>query len=91
MDGARANETRLHSSIGYTSPVEFEAEYYRHNNTRSKRCWENRASTEPGAIHTDRQAHDLELELFALLARVLTCQRLITILTRHPSGVVDPH
>jgi transposase-like protein len=25
------NETRLHSSIGHVPPVEFEAEYYRHN------------------------------------------------------------
>lgn len=27
------NETRLHSSIGYVPPVEFEAEHYRHINT----------------------------------------------------------
>jgi hypothetical protein len=40
---------------------------------------------------TDRQAHDLELELEALRTPVLTCRRLGTILTHPLSKVVDPH
>jgi putative transposase len=28
------NETRLHSSLGYKPPIEFETDYYRHTNPR---------------------------------------------------------
>jgi putative transposase len=30
------NETRLHSSIGYMSPIDYEQAYYRHNNPRQQ-------------------------------------------------------
>ena len=30
------NNTRLHSSIGYTTPIEYETEYYRQNNPRQQ-------------------------------------------------------
>ncbi len=40
---------------------------------------------------TDRQAHDLAVELKALRKRVLTCQRLGTSLTHPLDQVVDPH
>jgi hypothetical protein len=40
---------------------------------------------------TDRQAHDLAVELAALLYIVLTCRRLGTSLTGSPAEVVDPH
>jgi hypothetical protein len=40
---------------------------------------------------TDWQAHDLGVELSALLLRVLTCQRLRTSLTDSAAEVVDPH
>lgn len=40
---------------------------------------------------TDRQAHDLELELKVLLRTVLTYQRLRTILARSANEMVDPH
>jgi hypothetical protein len=40
---------------------------------------------------TNRQAHDLDLELNALLRRVLTCRRLGTSLTDSAVEVVDPH
>ena len=30
------NETRLHSSVGYISPIDYEQAYYRHNNPRQQ-------------------------------------------------------
>ncbi|NHB85736.1 IS3 family transposase [Tessaracoccus sp. HDW20] len=42
------NENRLHSSIGYLTPIEKENEYYRENNPSTSRRWENSPSTKPG-------------------------------------------
>jgi hypothetical protein len=30
------NNTRLHSSIGYTTPIDYETAYYRHNDPRPR-------------------------------------------------------
>jgi len=44
------NENRLHSSIGYLTPIEMENEYYVRSTPRASRRWENSPSTKPGAI-----------------------------------------
>jgi len=45
------NETRLHGSLGYKPPIEFENDYYRHNNPYPSRCRDNRRFARPGALH----------------------------------------
>lgn len=44
------NENRLHSSIGYLTPIEQETSTVR-TPPSSNRSWENSPSTKPGAIH----------------------------------------
>jgi hypothetical protein len=51
------NENRLHSSIGYLTPLEKENEYYRESNPKADRCWENQPSTNPGAIQIVATGH----------------------------------
>ena len=44
------NENRLHSSIGYLTPIEKEQQYYGENNPQRQPAWDNSPSTKPGAI-----------------------------------------
>ena len=50
------NNARLHSSIGYQSPIEHENQYYRQINPDSNRRRENSLSTKAGAVQGRRGA-----------------------------------
>ncbi|HXG71640.1 hypothetical protein [Plantibacter sp. RU18] len=58
-DSTRAAKyVRLHSSIGYLTPVEKENEHYREVAPSTSQCWENSLYTEPGAIHSSSKRID---------------------------------
>ena len=52
------NEHRLHSSIGYLTPIEKENEYYCEINSPSQPASRDLSSVKPGAIHVDQEAPD---------------------------------
>jgi hypothetical protein len=82
-----ANEHPLHPNLLVVVDVEPEA-------TSSSLMVQCSRHVIPPAITahlTDRQAHDLGLELNAQSDTVLTCQQLGTSLTQQNAEVVDPH